>query len=117
MIRRTKKPNVKLIKNSPVAPRAPIKRSIVSSDSTIRYQSAKRRRPDSSSAAKPDVPSGQGADTLTRADIPEIVETVKKEVLRNLPYSTLMPTDDAHDNLELPRLADNSVNTSLGKVI
>ena len=81
---------------------------------TTRSQSAaKRRRLDLSSAAEADVlPTDQGADTLARADIPRIVDAV----LRSLPHSsTVMPTNDARDDLEQEYLANDLVDPPLGK--
>ena len=80
---------------------------------TRSQSTAKRRRLDSSSAAEANIlPTDQGADTLTRADIPRIVDAV----LRSLPHSsTVMLTNDTHDNLEQESLAVDPVNPSLGK--
>ena len=104
MPRTKKKPNATVRRNA-----------LVICGATTRYQSAaKRRRLDSSPAAEADVlPTDQGADTLARADIPRTVDAV----LRSLPYSsTVMPTNDAHDDLEPEEsLADDPVDPPLGK--
>ena len=113
MPRTKKKPNATVRRNALVTRGAPSKRS--TSVATTRYQSAaKRRRLDSSPAAEADVlPTDQGADTLVRADIPRTVDAV----LRSLPHSsTVMPTNDTHDNLEPKEsLADDPVDPPLGK--
>ena len=116
MPRTKKKPNATLRRNAPVTRGAPSKHS--TSVATTRSQSAaKRRRLDSSFTAEADVlPTDQGADMLMRADIPRIVDAV----LRSLPHSstvmpTVMPTNDAHDDLEQESLADNPVEPPLGK--
>ena len=112
MLRTKRKPNATVCRNAPVTHGAPSKRS--TSVATTRSQSAaKKRRLDSSCAAEADVlPTDQGADTLTRADIPRIVDAV----LRSLPHSsTVMPTNNAHDDLEQESLAVDPVDPSLGK--
>ena len=117
MPRTKKKPNATVRRNALVTRGAPSKPS--TSVATTRYQSAakrraKRRRLDSSPAAEADVlPTDQGADTLARADIPRTVDAV----LRSLPHSsTVMPTNDAHDDLEPEEsLADDPVDPPLGK--
>ena len=109
MPRTKKKPNATVRRNAPVTRGASSKRS--TSIATTRSQSAsKRRRLDSSSAAEADVlPTDQGTETLTLADIPGIVDAV----LRSLSHSsTVMPTNDARDDLEQESLA---VDPSLGK--
>ena len=61
---------------------------------------AKRQRLDSSSAAEADVLlTDQGADTLTRADIPRIVDAAYR-----IPPQYRMPTDDAQDDLRRARV-------------
>ena len=110
--RTKKKLNATVRRNALVTRGAPSKRS--TSVVTTRSQSAaKRRRLDSSSAVEADVlPIDQDADTLARADIPRIVDTV----LRSLPHSsTVMPTNDAHDDLEQESLANDLVDPPLGK--
>ena len=114
MPRTKEKPNATVRRNALVIRGAPSKRS--TSVATTRYQSAaKRRRLDSSPAAEADVlPTDQGADTpLARADIPRTVDAV----LRSLPHSsTVMLTNDAHDDLEPEEsLADDPVDPPLGK--
>ena len=115
MPRTKKKPNATVRRNALVTRGAPSKRSTSVATTRSRYQSAaKRRRLDSSPAAEADVlPTDQGADTLTRADIPRTVDAV----LRSLPHSsTVIPTNDAHDDLEPEEsLADDPVDPPLGK--
>ena len=112
MLRTKKKANATLRSNAPVIHGVPSKCS--TSSATTRSQSAtKRRRLDSSSAAEADVPpTDRGTDTLTRADISQIVDAVLRSLLNS---STVMPTDDAHDNLEHESLADIRVDPPLGK--
>ena len=114
MPRTKKKPNATVRRNALVTRGAPSKRS--TSVATTRYQSAaKRRRLNSSPAAEADVlPTDQGADTLVRADIPRTVDAVLR---MSLPHSsTVMPTNDAHDDLEPEEsLADDPVDPPLGK--
>ena len=101
-----KNPKTTLRSNAPVTCGAPSKRS--TSGTTTRSQLAARRgRLDSSSAAEADVPpTGQGTDMLTRA-----ISWIVDAVLRSLPHSsTVMLTDNAHDNLEHESLADDPVD-------
>ena len=72
---------------------------------------AKGQRLDSSSAAEADVlPTDPGADTLTRADIPRIVDAAYR-----IPPQYRMPIDDAQEDLEQESLADDPVDPPLGK--
>ena len=110
MLRNNKKPNATVHRNAPVTRGTPSKRS--TSVATTRSQSAaKRRRLDSSSAAEADVLlTDQGADTLTRAEITRIVDAM----LRSLPHSsTVMPTNDAHDDFKEESLTVDPVDPSL----
>ena len=108
--KKKKKPNVTR-KNAQVTRRAPIKRSAMISGVTTRSQ---KRRLNSSSAAKQDVLSDQ---MLTRADISKAEEKAELMSRSQSHSSTSMPTEDTQDNLVLgSRLADNSVDPSLGKL-